>query len=103
MKLTLFNFKRPRNTRYNYTPRFYKGKEDENPYDFDSKMVKYKEAKNTADFGSHWQDERLKKRNRKNRGINRRLIYILLILVFICLWILDFDLSIFTIPFDPFR
>src|SRR5699024_12366694 len=103
MKLTFFKFRRPTNTRYNYTPRYYKGKEDDNPFEFDSKFTKYKEKRNTVDFGGQWQEDRAKSRNRKNRGINRRLLFIIMILIFIFMWIIDFDLSIFTIHFDTFR
>lgn len=84
------------NTRYNYTPRYYEGKKDTNPFEFDSKFNKYKDAKNAIDFGAHWKEDRANSRNRGNRGINRRMIYIMVILIFIFLWIIDFDLSIFT-------
>lgn len=103
MKLSFFRIKRPENRRYNYTPRFYKGKEDDNPFEFESRFHKYRDQPNSIDFGAHWKEDRKKYRTRSNRGINRRFIYIFLILVFIALWILDFDLSIFTMPFDPFR
>ncbi|MUP43540.1 hypothetical protein FLP08_13225 [Gramella aestuarii] len=93
------NFNKIRkNTRYNYTPRYYKGKDTGNIYDFDNKFNKYKEATNAIDFGSHWADARKESRNRGNRSINRRVVYIIIILLFICLWILDFDLSIFSNP-----
>lgn len=88
--------KKAESTRYNYTPRYYKGKKDINPYEFDSKFTKYKNTKNAIDFGSQWQEDRANSRNRGNREINRRVIYIILVLVFIFLWIIDFDLSIFT-------
>lgn len=103
MKLTFQNFKRRHNKRYNYTPRYYKGKEDDHPFEFDSKFHKYQEMSNIIDFGAQWKEDRSNSRNRKNRSINRRLVFIALILVLICLWIIDFDLSIFTLPFDPFR
>jgi|SRR5699024_10710818 len=103
MKVSLFKFKRRHNRRYNYTPRYYNGKKDEHPFEFDSKFHKYQEMHNAVDFGAHWKEDRINSRNRKNRGVNRRLIYIIAILIFIFLWIIDFDLSIFTLPFDPFR
>ncbi|TRO66876.1 hypothetical protein [Christiangramia sabulilitoris] len=93
------NFNRIRkNTRYNYTPRYYKGKDTGNIYDFDNKFNKYRETTNAIDFGSHWADARKDSRTRGNRSINRRVVYIIIILLFICLWILDFDLSIFSNP-----
>ena len=44
-------FKLNRNRRYNYTPRYYQGKEIENPYDFDSTFTKYRDTYNANDFG----------------------------------------------------
>lgn len=85
-----------KNSRYNYTPRYYKGKDVGNPYSFDSKFNKYKETHNAVDFGSHWAEARTNSRHRGNRSINRRVILIATILALIFLWIIDFDLSIFT-------
>ncbi|EMY80320.1 hypothetical protein ES731_09300 [Psychroflexus gondwanensis] len=92
----LKSLKLRKNSRYNYTPRYYKGKDTGNPYKFDSKFSKYKETHNSIDFGSHWAEARENSRNRGNRGVNRTVILIALILTFIFLWIIDFDLSIFS-------
>lgn len=92
----LKSLKLRKNSRYNYTPRYYKGKDMGNPYKFDSKFSKYKETHNSIDFGSHWAEARENSRNRGNRGVNRTVILIALILTFIFLWIIDFDLSIFS-------
>tara|TARA_B100000378_G_C17817258_1_gene333055 strand:+ start:97 stop:390 length:294 start_codon:yes stop_codon:yes gene_type:complete len=91
-------YKVRKNTRYNYTPRYYKGKDTGNIYDFDSKFNKYKETANAIDFGSQWASDRKDSRTRGNRSLNKRFLIIFLVLLFICLWILDFDLSIFSIP-----
>jgi hypothetical protein len=93
------NFNKTRkNQRYNYTPRYYKGKDIGNIYSFDSKFHKYKEATNAIDFGSQWAEARKMSRNRGNREINLRVLFIIAVLVLIFLWIIDFDLSIFTNP-----
>jgi len=84
-----------KNTRYNYTPRYYKGKDEGNIYEFDSKFNKYKNLTNSIDFGSHWAEARTNSRTRGNREINKRVIYIIIVLILIFLWIIDFDLSIF--------
>ncbi|WP_432264566.1 hypothetical protein [Autumnicola lenta] len=94
LKVNFLNSKK--NTRYNYTPRYYKGKETGNIYNFDSKFNKYKEATNAIDFGSQWSEVRKSSRTRGNREINKRVVYIIIVLLFIFLWIIDFDLSIFT-------
>ena len=88
-------FKLRKNRRYNYTPRYYNGKEEGNIYDFDSKFAKYRDTFNSNDFGNQWQEARLQMRNRKNRSVSLRLLLIILALVLLCLFILDFDLTIF--------
>tara|TARA_B100001175_G_scaffold290300_1_gene274657 strand:- start:568 stop:855 length:288 start_codon:yes stop_codon:yes gene_type:complete len=93
MKISLFKLKK--NRRYNYTPRYYSGKEDRNLYDFDSKFSKYRDTYNQNDFGQQWQDDRLKMRNHGNRGISIRLFIIILILVLAFLYVIDFDLFLF--------
>ena len=94
MKSDLFKLRK--NKRYNYTPRYYKGKESVNIYDFDSKFSKYKEIYNKNDFGSSWNQVRQEKRSRTNRSITPRLLIIILLLIFCFLYIIDFDLTIFT-------
>ncbi|MGA0373148.1 MAG: hypothetical protein ACO3MA_00595 [Flavobacteriaceae bacterium] len=93
MKISLFKLKK--NRRYNYTPRYYDGKEGVNPYDFDSKFSKYRDTFNQNDFGRQWQDARLKMRTRSNQEISSRLVIIILILVLAFLFVIDFDLSLF--------
>lgn len=89
-------YKSRKNTRYNYTPRYYKGKDTGNKYEFDSKFNKYRNATNSIDFGAQWSEARGESRNRGNREINKRVVYIIIILLLIFLWIIDFDLSIFS-------
>lgn len=94
--LKFHKFKLPKNTRYNYSPRYYEGKDVGNIYDFESKFEKYKNTPNSIDFGAHWKEDRKASRHRGNRSINRRVIIIFMILLFIFLWLIDFDLSIFS-------
>ncbi len=93
-------FKLNKNRRYNYTPRYYKGKEDGNLYDFDSKFSKYRDTYNNNDFGQQWKEARLQMRTRKNRSVSLRLLLIILALVIFSLYILDFDLTLFK-TFNP--
>ena len=88
-------FKKKKNRRFNYTPRYYSGKSAGNIYDFDSKFYRYRETFNDNDFREKWDIERLKMRTRKNRNISIRLLIIILLLTFISFYILDFDISIF--------
>jgi hypothetical protein len=94
MKISLLKLRK--NRRYNYTPRYYIGKEGGNPYDFDSKFSKYRDTYNQNDFGQQWQEARMKMRTRRNRGVSSRLVLIILILTLVFLYIIDFDLSIFN-------
>ena len=89
-------FKQRQNRRYNYTPRYFKGKKDENPYDFDSPFSKFRDIHNSNDFGAHWREARSQSRNRGNRGFSKLVLLILSILVLLALYVLDFDLSIFN-------
>ncbi|WP_199912792.1 hypothetical protein [Aquimarina aquimarini] len=88
--------KRRKNRRFNYTPRYYEGKSEGNIYDFENRITKYRDTTNDIDFGAHWAEARTSSRTRGNREINRRVIYVVILLVFIFLYIIDFDLSIFT-------
>jgi hypothetical protein len=87
--------KLPSNKKFNYTPRYFKGKEVHNPFDFESKFIRDRETISYNDLRGHWSDARKNSRNRGNRSINRRLIIIISVLVLIFLMIIDFDLSIF--------
>lgn len=90
--------KLPSNKKFNYTPRYYEGKEVHNPYDFESKFIRNRETVNYNDFRGHWSEARKGSRHRGNRLVNRRLIVIIAVLVLIFLAIIDFDLSIFKQP-----
>ena len=91
-------FKLRKNRRYNYTPRYFNGKEVNNIYDFDSKFSKYRETYNRNDFGQQWKIKRMEMRVHRNRFFSLRLIFIISLLIFLALYILDFDLSIFIQP-----
>ena len=58
-------FKLNKNRRYNYTPRYYRGKEEGNLYEFDSRFSKYRNTFNSNDFGNQWQDARVQMRTKK--------------------------------------
>jgi hypothetical protein len=88
--------KLPTNKRFNYTPRYFKGKEVHNIYDFDSKFVRDRETSSYNDFRAHWSEARKESRHRGNREVNFRLIAIIAALVLIFFFIIDFDLSIFN-------
>ncbi|MAH82533.1 MAG: hypothetical protein CMC21_04705 [Flavobacteriaceae bacterium] len=88
-------FKLKKNKRYNYTPRYYKGKDSVNIYDFDSNISRYASTYNKNDFGNTWNNTREKMRSRSNGSFSLTLLVIILILISIFLYIIDFDLTIF--------
>ena len=85
------------NNRFNYTPRYYKGKEDAEEKQHPTKFDAYSDTYNDNDFGSHWQEARLAKRNRGNTGLNATILILVALLLFGFLYIIDFDLSIFSL------
>jgi len=88
-------FKLPKSTRFHYTPRFYEGKEEENAYKFKSKYRKDEIGENFNDYRGNWAAERKNMRTKANFTINKRLIIIILALILIFLYLIEFDLSIF--------
>ena len=88
--------KLPSNKKFNYTPRFYKGKEVHNPFDFESKFTRDRETLSYNDMRAHWSEARKDSRHRGNRSVNKRLIIIIAALILVFLYIIDFDLSIFN-------
>jgi hypothetical protein len=89
-------FKLERNKRFYYKPRFYKGADEGNIYEMQSKFDIKNRQDNYNDYKAQWTKARLESRTRDNTSINYRVIIIIGILVLISLYILDFDLSIFS-------
>jgi hypothetical protein len=85
------------NNRFNYTPRYYKGKEDVENGKYPTKFDAYSDTFNDNDFSSHWREARLCNRNRGNSGLNATILIIIMLLVIGFLYIIDFDLSIFLL------
>lgn len=76
-------------------PRYSKDEDKDNSFTVDSKFSKYRDSARASGLRGQWGDARTASRNRSNREINTRLIVIAAVLIFIVLWIFDFDLSIF--------
>ena len=47
-------------------------------------------------LSQRWQEVRLKMRTRGNRGLSTRLFIIIMVLLMVFFFLIDFDLSIFT-------
>lgn len=94
IKFTLIK-RLPRNKRFNYTPRYYKGKETTDASKYANKFDAYAETINKNDFSAQWHESRIASRTRNNSGFNRTIWILIAIFVLIFLYIIDFDLSIF--------
>lgn len=85
-----------RNKKFEYAPRYFDDKGKGSPFKIEPKFDKYRSTVDTprglkGKFGSAMADARRK----GDRNLKIRMVIILSILVFIVLYILDFDLSIF--------
>lgn len=81
------------NKKFEYQPRYYKG--DANPFKIEHKLDKYrKTAGKNRGIKTKFSDaiEELKS---SDGGVNKTIVYIILFLILIFLYIIDFDLSIF--------
>lgn len=86
-----------KNKRYAYTPRYYKSDKEASPFQIESKFDKYRKTIGDnkslkAKLIEAYEDLK----DSSDRKTNRTLLIIISILVLIFLYIIDFDLSIFT-------
>lgn len=86
--------KTKKNRKFNYKPRYYKG--DGNPYELKHKFDEYRTTVNPAKglkgkFNAAMNDYK----NNNDESVNKRVLLIVGILIFIFLLIIGFDLSIF--------
>ncbi|MCH9661107.1 MAG: hypothetical protein K0U54_09365 [Bacteroidetes bacterium] len=95
IKFTLIK-KLKSNNRFNYTPRYYDGKDDVDDSRFPTRFDAYADSFNKNDFSSHWSEARKSKRNRNNVEFNKTVLIIIAMFVLLFLWFIDFDLTIFT-------
>ena len=87
----------PRNKRFNYTPRYYKGKEGADTSQYATKFDAYADTYNTNDFSGQWHEKRINNRTRNNSGFNTTILVLIGIFILVFLYIIDFDLSIFSL------
>ncbi len=85
-----------KNKRYSYTPRYYKNEGEGSPFEIKHKFDDYRtsvgENKNMKQkFTSAWDEFK----NSPDKAVNRRVLFISIILAFLILWFFDFNLSIF--------
>jgi len=78
-------FKTRKNRTFNYTPQYHEREEE-----------RQLSENNFAKYRRSWEEAGKASRTRKNAEVSTRLVIIFFVLVFIALYFLDFDLSIFT-------
>lgn len=90
-------FNTRKNKKYSYSPRYWDDNGEGSPYKIGHKFDEYRttvgKSGNLKDkFKTAWAELR----QSSDRKANRRVLYIFLVLLFIFLYLIDFDLSIFT-------
>ena len=88
-------FKLNRNKKFNYKPRYLKGKKEPSVFNSDSRIKLSREELITNDRSSYWKQERIRKRIKVNNSFNKVFIIVLFFLFSIFFYIIDFDFSIF--------
>ena len=93
MKLNLFKLRKNKNFRY--SPRYSRSEEQSNIYEFDSAYSKNRESRSIYDKSNSWTEARLNSRNKGNSSFSKTILFIALLLTFVFLYVIDFDMSIF--------
>jgi hypothetical protein len=98
MHLIMGILKSRKNKKFDYTPRYFDDKGEGNPFQIEHKFDKFRSTVGDNSglkkkFANAWSDLR----DSSNRDTNRRVFIIIAILIFIFLYFIDFDLSIFAL------
>jgi len=89
-------FKLRKNKRFDYTPRYYKGKEEGKPFEIKHKFDDYRRTiGSTGGLKTRFNSAMEDFKGNPDKAANRRILYIIVVLLVIFLFIIDFDLSIF--------
>ena len=88
-----------KNKKFEYVPRYYDDKGEGNPFKLKRKFDKYRSTVDTPSglkgkFKAAW-GELKESRNKKS---DRTVLFLIILLVLLFLYIIDFDLSVFTQP-----
>tara|TARA_R110002124_G_scaffold265564_1_gene432372 strand:- start:14841 stop:15125 length:285 start_codon:yes stop_codon:yes gene_type:complete len=83
-----------KNRKYNYKPQYYKG--DSNPYELKHKFDEHRSTVNPAKgIKGKWNAALDDYQNNRDNKVNKRVLIIIGVLVFLFLLVIGFDLSIF--------
>ncbi len=89
-------FKTRKNKKFSYSPRYWDDNGEGNPYQIQNKFDKFRSVGSSNNFKDKFKTAWEELRHDSDRKINRRVLWIFLILLFVFLYLIDFDLSIFT-------
>lgn len=93
MKLNLLKLNK--NKKFRYSPRYSKVKNNPNIYEFDSAYSKNREIRGMYDKSSSWNEARLNSRSKRNSFFSKTILFIVVLLILVFLFVIDFDISIF--------
>ncbi len=89
-------FKLRKNKKFDYTPRYYKGGDDGNPFEIKHKFDDYrKTVGSTGGLKTRFSTAMEDLKGKQDKKVNRRILIIIAVLLLIFLFIIEFDLSIF--------
>lgn len=90
--------KQKKNKKFGYAPRYYKHEGEGSPFQMEQKFDKFRSTiGGNTDLKSKFRNAWGEFRQSKDKGINKTLFLLIALLVLIFLFIIDFDLSIFTL------
>lgn len=86
-----------KNKKYDYKPRYYTSDKEGSPFKMGNRFDEYRSTIGSTGgfkkrFNTAWDDLQ----DSKGKGVNKTILFVILILVFLFLWVIDFDLSIFS-------
>lgn len=82
------------NKKFDYQPRYYKG--EGSPFKIEHKLDQFrKTAGKNRGLKTKFNDALDDLKNARESGFNKTIIYIIIVLLLLFLWFIDFDLSIF--------
>lgn len=85
-----------KNKKFNYNPRYYDDQGKGSPYNIDSRFAKYRKTLEPNKGLKSKLNSAFEELRESDPSVNRRLLIIIAVLVLIFLYIIDFDLSIFS-------
>lgn len=90
-------FKLRKNKRFDYTPRYYKGNAESKPFEIKHKFDDYRRTVgSTGGLKTRFNNAMEDLKGNPDKAANRRILLIIAVLLLIFLFIIDFDLSIFS-------